>query len=307
MERRLPSLNALRAFEAAARNGSFRAAGEELCVTQSAISHQVRALEEELGTDLFVRESRKVSLSQCGRRYYPILRDALDRIAEGTDAIRGTGDSNTVTLQVYSTFAIRFLIPRLPDLQQQHPDLRLRLHTSQSDVDFEHDDVDACVLIGRRENPQLRYDYLFSSDLFPVCSPGFLEANQFSEQPESLRSLPLLQVYPSRKDWWVWLQENALEGVNPDGGQQFDSYDLAMNAAIQGLGVGLGIEPFVNRDLDNGLLLEPFPGRRVAHPSDWFLACRMEKAERPAIHAFRQWLLQAVASDMGNAANEQGS
>lgn len=294
-ERELPSLKALRAFEAAARHGSFRAASEELCVTQSAISHQVRALEKELGTALFVRAARSVTLSRRGRNYYVILRDALDRIAEATDAARGNKASGTITLQVYSTFAIRFLIPRLPSLQAAHPELRLRLHTSQSDVDFEHDDVDMCVLIGRKTNTALHYDFLFSSRIYPVCSKALLQRYALEGGPEQLRSVPLLQVYPSQKDWWIWLQHNGLGGIDPDAGQQFDSYDLAMNAAIQGLGVGLGIEPFVNRDLESGLLVEAFPGRRVTHPNDWYLVCREEKAQRPAIQQFRQWLLGQAA------------
>jgi LysR family glycine cleavage system transcriptional activator len=107
----------------------------------------------------------------------------------------------------------------------------------------------------------------------------------------------LLQVYPSRVDWWTWLNANGVEGVNPEGGQQFDSYELAMNAAVQGIGVALGMEPFVVRDLQSEALLEPFPGRRTYTAGDWYFVCRKDSATRPDIEAFRRWLLAEAASD----------
>jgi LysR family glycine cleavage system transcriptional activator len=295
--RRLPSLNALRTFEAAARNGSFKAAAAELCVSQSAVSHQLRLLEAELGVDLFVRRPQGIELTEHGRAYFPILRDAFERIVAGTELLRGTRERPRLTLQVYSTFAIRWLIPRLPAFQRAHPGASVRLHTSQSDVNFEYEDVDACVLIGHPAGAGLRYDFLFSSRVFPVCSPATHAEYRIDEGPARLREAPLLQVYPSRTDWWTWLGANRVDGVDPDAGQQFDSYELAMNAAVQGIGVALGIEPFVTRDLRSGTLVEAFPGRRIYTTGDWYLACREDKAQRPDIAAFRDWLLQQAAGD----------
>jgi len=295
--RKLPSLSALRTFEAAARNGSFKAAAAELCVSQSAVSHQIKLLEAELGVALFVRKPQGVELSRQGRAYFPILRDAFERIAAGTDLLRGSTGRPTLTLQVYSTFAIRWLIPRLPAFQRAHADVNVRLHTSQSDVNFEYEDVDACVLIGDRTTAGLRYDYLFSSRVFPVCSPATLAEYRLRDDPARLREAPLLQVYPSRVDWWTWLNANGVEGVNPEGGQQFDSYELAMNAAVQGIGVALGMEPFVVRDLQSEALVEPFPGRRTYTAGDWYFVCRKDSATRPDIEAFRCWLLAEAASD----------
>lgn len=297
MYRKLPSLNALRTFEAAARNGSFKAAAAELCVSQSAVSHQVKLLEAELGVALFVRKPQGIELSRQGRAYFPILRDAFERIAAGTDLLRGSAARPRLTLQVYSTFAIRWLIPRLPAFQRSHPEVNVRLHTSQSDVNFEYEDVDACVMIGNRTGAGLRYDYLFSSRVFPVCSPATLAEYRLRDDPASLREAPVLQVYPSRMDWWSWLNAHGVEGVNPDAGQQFDSYELAMNAAMQGIGVALGMEPFVVRDLQSEVLVEPFPGRRTYTAGDWYLVCREDKATRPDIEAFRRWLLEQSASD----------
>ncbi|MGB7739499.1 MAG: transcriptional regulator GcvA [Steroidobacteraceae bacterium] len=295
--RKLPSLNALRTFEAAARNGSFKAAAAELCVSQSAVSHQIKLLEAELGVELFVRKPQGIELSRQGRAYFPILRDAFERIAAGTDLLRGSAARPRLTLQVYSTFAIRWLIPRLPAFQRSHPDVNVRLHTSQSDVNFEFEDVDACVMIGNSTGAGLRYDYLFSSRVFPVCSAATLAEYRLRDDPARLREAPLLQVYPSRMDWWSWLNAHGVEGANPDAGQQFDSYELAMNAAMQGIGVALGMEPFVVRDLQSEALVEPFPGRRTYTAGDWYLVCREDKATRPDIEAFRRWLLEQSASD----------
>lgn len=297
MRPRLPSLNALRTFEAAARHGSFKGAAAELCVSHSAVSHQIKQLEHSLGVELFLRKSRSVELTRVGRTYYPPLRDAFDRIAEATDVAVYSKTNTALTIQVYSTFAIRWLIPRLSLLGEQHPELQIRLVTSQSDVDFEQDDVDVCVMIGRRSRANLRYDYLFSSRIFPVCSPTMLESRSDADDPTQLAALPLLQVYPSRRDWWAWLEANGIEGVDPDAGQQFDSYDLALNAAMQGIGVALGMEPFVNRDLSAGLLVEPFPNRRIYVPRDWFFVSREEKSEHPDVVTFRQWMLEQIATD----------
>jgi LysR family glycine cleavage system transcriptional activator len=297
MRSRVPSLNALRTFEAAARNGSFKAAADELCVSHSAVSHQIKQLEQVLGLELFVRKSRSVELTRVGRSYYPILRDAFDRIAEGTELLLNSKSRSVLTVKVYSTFAIRWLVPRLGLLNKRYPELQVRLHTSQSDVDFEHDDIDVCVMIGRRTNAFLHYDYLFSSRIFPVCTPAVRTDLSLDEGPDSLRNAPILQVYPSSRDWWVWLNENGVEGVDPDAGQQFDSYDLAMNSAMEGFGVALGLEPFVNRDLATGVLTEAFPNRRVYVPGDWYLVCRKEKAEHPDIAIFRSWMLEQVATD----------
>lgn len=297
MRPRLPSLNALRTFEAAARNNSFKGAAVELCVTHSAVSHQIKQLEQALGVELFLRKPRSVELTRVGRTYYPLLRDAFDRIAEATDLAVYSRPNTALTVQVYSTFAIRWLIPRLVLLNEQHPELQVRLVTSQSDVDFEQDDVDACVLIGRRSRADLHYEYLFSSRIFPVCSPSVSESLSFANDPTGLAKAPLLQVYPSRRDWWAWLEANGVTDVDPDAGQQFDSYDLAMNSAMQGIGIALGMEPFVNGDLLSGLLVEPFPGRRVYVPRDWYFVCREEKSDYPDIATFRQWLLEQIAAD----------
>lgn len=297
-KRKLPPLNALRAFEAAARHGSFKLAAEELSVSQSAISHQVRSLEEYLGVHLFVRQIRAVELNRKGAMYYPVLRDALDRISDATELVVSDRLSTTLTVQVYSTFTIRWLLPRLAEFQRAHPNLQVRLHTSQDDVNFDQDDIDLAIMIGVASNSQLHYTHLFDSELFPVCSPQYLERHGKFEDPADIRDHPILQVYPSAGDWHVWLESQGIDAdVVPESGLQFESYDVALSSAAQGMGIGIGQQPYVAHDLSVGSLVELFPDKRVKNPNAWYLVGRHEKAEMPKIQAFRNWLLGEVAYD----------
>ncbi len=296
--RRLPSLNALRAFEAAARHLSFKDAACDLNVSQSAVSHQVQALEDQLGLTLFTRRTRGIELTRKGQLYYPILRNALDSIAEGTERIKSSSPVTVLTLQVYSTFTIRWLLPRLPHFQAAHVDMQLRLTTAQMDADFEHDDVDAAIMIGMANNPGLHYDHLFDVQMFPVCSAGYLEKNRDKlSKPQDIPPRDLLQVYPSASDWPNWLEAQGMATVDMTQGLQLESYDLALSSAAQGMGIALGQQPYISRDLASGALIEIFPGLRTLNPRSWYLACRKEKREQPKIEIFRAWLLEQIASD----------
>jgi LysR family transcriptional regulator, glycine cleavage system transcriptional activator len=295
--RRLPPLNALRAFEAAARHLSFKEAANELNVSQSAVSHQVKTLEDVLGTSLFMRKVRAVELTRKGRLYYPILRAAFESIAEGTQIILEEASIAVFTLHVYSTFTIRWLLPRLARFQEAHPDIQVRLHTSQDDVNFDQDDIDAAIMIGQPVNPNLHYDYLFDCELFPVCSPLYLERHGPLHNPIELAKHPLLQVYPSAGDWHVWLEANDVRGVQPDSGLQFESYDVALSSAVQGMGIALGQQPYVEREFASGTLVEVFPYLRIPNPNRWFLACRSEKRHATKLEAFRRWLLDEALAD----------
>ena len=294
---RLPPLNALRAFEAAARHLSFKLAAEELNVSQSAVSHQVKGLEEFLGFPLFTRGTRSVTLTRRGLVYYPVLRNAFESIAEGTELVLENGATRVLTLQVYSTFTIRWLLPRLAAFQAENPDVQLRLTTAQADVDFEHDDVDAAIMIGHPDNDALDYSYLFDAELFPVCSREFMRKLGAGASPSALKPQHILQVYPSREDWPVWLAANGLASLSTNEGLQLESYDIALKSAVQGMGVALGQQPYVSEDLAQESLVEMFPGLRVKNPRRWMLACRSEKRDQPRLATFRSWLLAQVAAD----------
>ncbi len=296
MKRKLPPLNALRAFEAAARHCSFRLAAEELSVSHSAISHQVKLLEDHLNIELFMRKARSVDLTKLGRFYYPVLRDAFDRMAEGTELILKPQSATVITVHLYSTFAVRWLIPRLADFQKQYPEIQVRLNTSQYDVDFNHDDVDVSVMIGSNTRNDIHYELLFNSRIFPVCSPGYRDLHNIEEDAASLSKHTLLQVYPSEQDWYYWLKSNNAEQVNTDEGLRFDSYDHAISSALAGVGIALGITPYVEKELREGHLVEPF-NKRLSHPDNWYLAYRKERRDQPKIKIFQSWLKEQIDKD----------
>jgi LysR family glycine cleavage system transcriptional activator len=292
--RKLPPLNALKYFEVVARKGSFHGAADELCVSVSAVSHQIKQLEAHLNLALFDRHARKIELTEVGNKYYPVLRDAFDRINDVTTTILKPQDSNTITVQLYSTIAIRWLIPRLPNFQKQYPDINVRLHTSHTDVDFDQSDVDACIKIGGKPRHDLEYCYLFTSEIFPVCSPAFLRENPQLKLLINLKDTALLQVYPSKNDWQIWLQHAGIHDVDPDYGLQFDSYDHSLKTAVQGMGVAIGMQPYIESEMDSGLLVELYPLLRTKHPENWYFVYRKEKAHLQKISLFNKWLVEEL-------------
>ncbi len=296
MTRRLPSLTALRAFDAVARQKSFKDAAAELNVTTSAISHQIRLLESELECRLVVRGPGGFALSDEGNALARSLKRAFTRIGEVTERIRARG-RHSLVLQVYSTFAVRWLLPRLPEFERTHPDIEIRIVTAQQDVDLSAGTVDACVMIGTPDVADVDYTYLFTSSVFPVCSPGYLDRHGSPNEPSSLAEHTLLQVHPSEGDWSVWLDGVGAKGVDVTGTTRFDSYDHALNSARNGLGIALAIEPFAEADLAAGALVEVFPRRRIQLPRNWYFARSSAMGRAPAIEAVRQWLLAEIASD----------
>lgn len=297
MLHRLPSLNAIRAFEAAARVGSFRAAARELSVTPSAISHQVRSLEALLGVDLFRRNGTHLELTEAGRSYLPQLSSAFQQIEQATRTVSRLYASSRLTVQTYSTIAIRWLVPRLNGFREACPEVDVRLFTSQADVDLSTDDVDLALRVGKPEEGNVHHEYLFTPVIFPVCSPALLEGPTPLATPRDLSGQTILQVYPSHEDWEHWLEFHGITDVDPDAGLVFDSYDHALATACRGLGVALGMEPYVHDDLATGMLTRPFPDLDVMSHRSWYLVCRKEEKERPHIAGFRDWLLEQLEQD----------
>lgn len=292
--RKIPPLNSLKSFEAAARNGSFHGAADELCVSVSAISHQIKQLEAYLNVELFNRQNRNIELTEAGAKYYPTLRESFDLISYGTTKLLEPKDSKTLTVQLYSTIAIRWLIPKLPDFQAKYPKINVRLHTSHEDVDFTHSDVDACIKIGPAREQDLDFQYLFTSELFPVCSPNYLAEHPELITERNLKEATILQVYPSKRDWRFWLDNAEIIGVDPDSGLKFDSYDHALTTALQGMGVALGMQPYISTELSSRMLVEPFPELRCSHPDKWYFVCRKEKSHLKKISLFRNWLIEQI-------------
>lgn len=293
----LPPLAALRAFDAAARHLSFRAAATELSVTQSAISHQIADLERRLGVPLFLRTSRRVELTEAGALYQPYVREAFERIAQGTALITLAAPARELDVQVYVTVAVRWLIPRLHSFTSAHPEVKVRLNTSHLDWEFAEGESDvAVVCTDRPDRPGLHATHLFDADLVAVCSRSLAHAGMGMRQPVDLVNHALLQLYTAVDECQVWLAAAGVPQVTGTGTVRFDSYLLAIEAAIDGQGVAIVPSFLVGADLRSGRLVDPF-GVRTPQPRRWYMVCRAERHDQPPIAQFRDWLRAQVRDD----------
>lgn len=294
MTARLPSLNGLRAFEAAARHLSFTLAAAELNVTQTAISHQIRRLEEELGIRLFIRQNRALALTPEARDYLPGVRAAFNDLRLATDRLLRKDDDKVLTVSTLASLAAKWLLPRLTDFQEQHPGIDVRITTSTSLVDFQRDNVDAAIRYGRGQWPGLRADWLMADELFPVCSPSLLRGDKPLRRPEDLRNHALLHTSNTNSDdWRLWLTAAGLPAdIARHPGITFDMIFMTIQAAIDGIGVAMGRTSYVRDDIAKGRLVVPF---RIALPTDagFYLVAPEGRREAPKLTAFRQWVLAA--------------
>ncbi|RED53463.1 transcriptional regulator GcvA [Aestuariispira insulae] len=296
MARKIPSLSALRAFEAAARHLSFRKAAEELNVTHSAVSHQVKGLEEQLGVVLFNRSARSVMLTEEGAFYYPILRDAFDRISDGTRFLTATGSPDVLALQVYITVAMNWLVPRLHDFQQAEPGMQVRLSTSYLDWEFDRNDADLAILYVRKKQQDLQYVPLFDGVLYPVCAPALVDGDEGIKSPQDLGRHSLLRVYTAPEEWDDWLAAAGVPELAEAPGPTFDSYILSMKAAIEGQGIALVNGPWAMEELRKGRLVKPFECE-IRKPEGWCLVYRKDRRNDPSIKRFQNWLVKQIARD----------
>ncbi|MCP5367458.1 MAG: transcriptional regulator GcvA [Hyphomicrobiales bacterium] len=302
MARRLPPLNAVRAFEAAARHLSFSRAADELNVTPAAVSHQVKGLEEFLGVTLFRRVNRAVLLTDAAQVLLPGLSDGLDRLAAAFERLRASQQSGELTVTSGPAFAAKWLIPRLEDFQAHHPEISVRVSASLEVVDLRAGIADVAIRFGSGDYPGLRADRLFAESLQPMCAPGLL-----GDHPplEALRRVTLLhdetaRFDPSAPTWREWLKAAGIDGVDAQRGPRFSNAELALQAAIDGVGVVLGRTRLASRDLAAGRLVAPFALSLPLLPYFW-LVCPEETADQPRIKAFRAWVLAQVELENSEA------
>jgi LysR family transcriptional regulator, glycine cleavage system transcriptional activator len=289
----LPSLNGLRAFEAAARHLSFTRAAAELNVTQTAISHTIHRLEEQLGISLFIRRNRALLLTPEAQSYLPAVRAAFDDLRQATARLRRP-ERDTLTVSTTASLAAKWLVSRMAGFQDAYPDIEVRLTTSSHLVDFRREQIDMAVRYGRGSWPGLRADWLMAEDVFPVCSPALLDAVHPLREPQNLAHHTLLHSTANREDWQLWLTAAGLPtGLAKRRGLSFDQSFMAIQAAIEGHGVALGRTALVEADIAAGRLVVPF---NVVLPADagYYVVALEETAESPKIALFRQWLLTSV-------------
>jgi LysR family transcriptional regulator, glycine cleavage system transcriptional activator len=297
MTARLPSLNGLRAFEAAARHLSFTNAAAELNVTQTAISHQIRRLEQELGISLFVRQNRALTLTPEARDYLPGVRAAFNDLRLATDRLQRKENDHVLTVSTLASLAAKWLLPRLSAFQEAHPGIDVRITTSTALVDFKGGDVDAAIRYGRGHWPGLRADWLTADQLFPVCSPALLSGDKPLRCPQDLANHALLHTSGAYDDdWRLWLTAAGLPAnSSKQPGLTFDLIFMTVQAAIDGIGVAIGRTTYVEGDIAKGRLVVPF---KITLPADagFYLVSPEANAEKPKLAAFRQWLLASVQS-----------
>ena len=300
MSRRLPPLNALRAFEAAARHLSFTRAARELHVTQAAISHQVKALEEYLGVQLFRRLSRALLLTDQGQVYLPAASKALDLIHDATRQVLDHEAVGTLTISVMPSFAARWLVPRLGRFRKVWPDIDLRVDPSPEVVEFSRGDVDVAIRYGRGRYPGLASERLMTEDIFPVCSPALLEGEHPLREPTDLVHHTLLHD-DGHGDWRTWLLAAHVENVDPTRGPVFTDSGMLIQAAMAGQGAALARGVLAGDELAAGRLVRPFE-LSLSTDFAYYFVCPEDLADRPKIAAFREWLLVEARGEAARAA-----
>jgi LysR family glycine cleavage system transcriptional activator len=291
---RFPPLNALRAFEATARLLTLAAAAAELNVTPSAISHQIRTLEESLGVQLFRRASRRLILTADGRALLPGLSDAFRRIAAAVLELETNQRQGVLTISMLETLAMHWFMPRLSKFQTAHPDIEVRISTTTRMIDFEREDIDLAIRHGGGEWPGLAADFLFPLEILPVCSPSLANAATPLETPADLAHHIILHTTARPGDWPDWLESAGIGGLVPARALTFEKTNFALVAAMKGIGVAIADRHIVHDDLESGRLVAPFD-HVLGQETGYYLAYPAGREAHPKTRLFRDWLLREVA------------
>ena len=298
MVRRLLFLNGIKAFEAAARSGSFAAAGGELNVSPAAISRMVHLLEERLGVALFERKANRLALTPAGRAYQSGLTPIFDALASLTAQVTAPASLRVLTIGVGPTFAMRWLIPRLADFRKEEPAIDVRITTGGAAAPFA-DDWSCGIQLDDGAWPGLVAEPLFAADLLPVCAPKPAAA---LKRPADLKGSSLLRVAHSPDDWPSWLKAAGTSRITARG-PEFQFYGQALQAAVDGLGIAMGIRPYIDDDLAAGRLVAPF-ALSVPKGMRWYLVYRPFRTEQRDFAAFRRWIIGAAAMPAAGKARQ---
>jgi LysR family glycine cleavage system transcriptional activator len=297
--RRLLFLNGIKAFEAAARSGSFSGAGAELNVSPAAVSRMVHLLEDRLGVALFERKANRLAMTPAGRAYQSGLTPIFDALASLTAQVTASASVRVLTVGVGPTFAMRWLIPRLADFRKAEPDIEVRITTGGAAAPF-GEDWSCGIKLGDGEWPGLTAEPLFAADLLPVCAPRMATA---LKRPADLKGPSLLRVAHSPDDWPRWLKAAGVARVTARG-PELQFYGQALQAAADGLGIAMGIRPYIDDDLAAGRLVAPF-AQSVPKGMRWYLVYRGFRREQRDFAAFRRWIVRAAAAPAARKGNRQ--
>jgi LysR family glycine cleavage system transcriptional activator len=295
--RRLPSLDSLRAFESAARHLNFTKAANELHVTQSALSQRIGALEDELGYPLFVRSSRKIALTAHGRVIAAAMTQALAEIQRAFAGLEESVSTRTLSISVLPSFATRWLMPRLPRFHAAHPGVQVQVNAEGGLVDLTTSEADLALRFGTGRYPGHRVEFVMNDHVLPVAAPDLLSKCARPRTAEDLARLPLIhdsavERDASGTDWKSWFEHMGANAPAQLTGPRFSQADLMLQAAAQGLGVALARHSLVSDDLQSGRLVPVLPTAMLRARYDYYFVCLPEKADRSAVVAFRNWLVE---------------
>jgi LysR family glycine cleavage system transcriptional activator len=294
----MPPLNALRAFEAAARHLSFTTAASELNVTQAAVSHQIKGLEERLGLKLFRRVGRGLLLTDAAQAYLAEIAIAFDRIAGATQRLYQHDAAGVLSATVLPSFAAKWLLPRLGRFRAAHPEIDLRISSSTEQVDLAREDFDFALRAGSGRYVGMRADLILTESFFPVCSPALLSGPKPLRVPRDLWSHTLLHDEP-RDLWQLWLKSVGIGDIDATRGPGFSDSGMLIQAAVEGQGVAIAKGTLAGDDLKAGRLVRPFDQSVPANNYSYWLVCPEASAERPKIVAFRNWILAEARVSQG--------
>ncbi|UWU23784.1 transcriptional regulator GcvA (plasmid) [Rhizobium sp. CB3060] len=296
-------LNALRAFEASARHGSFSGAAEELNVTAAAVGQMVRGLEDWLGAPLFHRSATgktRLTLTESAERALPDIRAGLDRLGIGLERLRDSATSGILNVTVSPAFAAKWLLPRIDRFQARSPDTDIRLETSLKLVDYKAHGIDVGVRYGDGNWPGLVAEKLMDEEVFPVCSPSFGDIGNLTTPPDLMRTTLIhdLSVDPAIGfvTWDIWLRAAGVPESQPQRGMRIDNSAAVLQAAIEGHGVALARSILAYDDLAAGRLQRLFPGVSVPSKLAYYVVYRSEYASLPKLQAFRSWLIEEAST-----------
>lgn len=286
--------NSLRAFEAAARHLSFSRAADELSVTHSAVSHQVRLLEETLGAELFIRTNRGVALTEAGQTLLPVLAESFDRIANTLDGLIAAPSGDCLRITTTPTLAAKWLIPRLGDWRNAHAEIAIHLHPALAYLDLASGEADIAIRCGTPPWPGLVEDFVLPIHMTPVCSRSFLGDLGEAPRPEDLLGPTLIHAditgHDLGEEWRTWLRAAGVETAATLPGLSFHDPSLALQAAMDGLGIAMGYLELAAADIEAGRLVRPFPFA-VAHHFSYYLVYEGARRKEPGIAAFRDWIM----------------
>jgi LysR family glycine cleavage system transcriptional activator len=295
MSRRIPPLNALKTFEAAARHLSFTKAADELFVTQAAVSHQIKALEEYLSMKLFLRRNRTLLLTEEGQAYFLDLKDIFKSLQDATDKLLARGSKGTITVATPPSFASQWLVPRISQFANVEPDIDVRIKAVDYDEGFLTDDIDIAIYYGRGRWSGLISDKLHSEFLTPMCSPSLLTGNKPLLTLDDLHDHTLLHD-ETREMWKGWLKHFQVKGINVNKGPVFSHSMMVLQAAALGQGIALGNTVLARPEIEAGRLIAPFDERLESRDA-FYIVCDVAHSELGKIVAFREWLLDQVEAE----------